>query len=152
MKRDIIFDMDGTLCDTSKRQHYLQGPRRNRNWVAFKEEAIQDAPHNDVIWLARLLKEAGCRLVICTARTEEEREVTVQWLKEVGKCYDLFDKIYMRANKDYRDDADIKLELLEQIRADGYDPYMVFDDRDRVVNAWRNKAKLRCMQVNHGDF
>lgn len=151
MKRDILFDMDGTLCDNSKRQHYLRRPSRDKDWVAFKKEALQDAPHNDVIWLARILKESGCRLVICTARTEDEREVTETWLKEVGKCFDLFDKIYMRADKDYRDDSEIKLELLEQIRTDGYDPYMVFDDRDRVVAAWR-KAGIRCMQVNYGNF
>ena len=57
----------------------------------------------------------------------------------------------MRAAADFRDDSVIKLELLAQMRADGFDPVLAFDDRDRVVAAWRS-AGIRCLQVADGAF
>jgi hypothetical protein len=57
----------------------------------------------------------------------------------------------MRKEGDHRDDDIIKLELLEQVRADGFEPIMAFDDRNRVVAAWRS-AGVPCAQVAPGDF
>ena len=44
-----------------------------------------------------------------------------------------------------------QIELLEQMRLDGWDPGMAFDDRSRVVKAWR-EAGIPCAQVAEGDF
>jgi hypothetical protein len=57
----------------------------------------------------------------------------------------------MRKLGDRRDDDIVKFELLEQIYEMGYEPVLVFDDRDRVVKMWR-AAGLRCFQVAPGDF
>lgn len=57
----------------------------------------------------------------------------------------------MRTAGDYRDDSIVKLELYHEMCDDGYDPYMVFDDRDRVVSMWRELG-VRCMQVDYGNF
>lgn len=57
----------------------------------------------------------------------------------------------MRAAKDYRDDGIIKIELFALMREDGYDPKIAFDDRDRVVKAWRD-AGLTCFQCAEGNF
>lgn len=52
---------------------------------------------------------------------------------------------------DHRDDAIIKIEFLQQIRDDGYEPIMAFEDRARVVAAWR-VAGVPCAQVAEGQF
>lgn len=57
----------------------------------------------------------------------------------------------MRRAGDHRGDDIIKLELLTQIKADGFDPIMAFEDRSRVVRAWRS-AGIPCAQVAEGDF
>jgi hypothetical protein len=57
----------------------------------------------------------------------------------------------MRKKGDYRDDAVVKIELLQQIRADGFNPLIAFDDRNRVVDAWRANGII-CAQVAPGDF
>lgn len=44
----------------------------------------------------------------------------------------------MRAAGDYRQDAIVKAEILEQILADGYEPFLVVDDRPQVVDMWRS--------------
>jgi hypothetical protein len=57
----------------------------------------------------------------------------------------------MRPANDHRQDNFIKFEILEQIRHEYGEPFMVFDDRDQVVNMWRENG-VRCMQVAPGDF
>ena len=59
--------------------------------------------------------------------------------------------LYMRPIGDRRDDDIIKIEILAQLKQEGYLPIMVFDDRNRVVKAWR-AAGLCCAQVAEGDF
>ena len=44
------------------------------------------------------------------------------------------------------------MELLkERIRKDGYEPFLVFDDRQRVVDMWRRNG-IQCCQVAPGDY
>jgi len=57
----------------------------------------------------------------------------------------------MRADKDHRNDDILKIEMLDRIRGDGFEPVMVFEDRSRVVRAWRS-AGIPCAQVADGDF
>lgn len=147
--KDIIVDVDGTLANCEHRQHFLRS--KPKNWKAFNAAILQDGVHHDIVWLVKTLKNANNRILICSARTDDLREKTIQWLHETAEMEGVYDKLYMRQAGDYRDDGIVKLELLEQIRNDGYDPTIVIDDRDRVVTAWR-QAGLRCLQVAPGNF
>lgn len=149
MFKTVIFDIDGTLANCEWRQGFLRS--KPRNWLAFKNGSINDTPHEDVIWMLKLLHSTGNKIIICSARTEDEREATVSWLNKVGVTPDFYERLYLREEKDYRDDGIVKKELLEQMRQDGFEPDMVFDDRDRVVKMWRENG-IRCFQVNYGDF
>ena len=146
---DIIVDIDGTLSDPEHRQHFVRS--KPRNWKAFNARIFDDPVQHDIVWLVRLFRSVGCRIVICSARTDDLRSITERWLKEKAGLDGVYEKLYMRAEKDYRDDDIVKRELLDTIRADGYDPVMVLDDRDRVVKIWRESG-LRCLQVQPGDF
>ena len=85
---------------------------------------------------------------IVSCRLEKYRSATEEWLNK----HDLpYEKLYMRRKGDRRDDTIVKFELLEQIQADGYDPVLVFEDRDRVVQMWRD-AGLKCLQVKPGEY
>jgi phosphoglycolate phosphatase-like HAD superfamily hydrolase len=141
-----IFDVDGTLSNTAHRQHYLA--TTPKNWAAWNAAMAEDSYHKDVIQFVRVAKKLDMCVVICTGREETEREVTENWLDDGGIDYD---GLYMRKKKDYRGDDDIKRELLAEIRADGYEPVLVFDDRNRVVDMWRAEG-IRCFQVAPGNF
>jgi phosphoglycolate phosphatase-like HAD superfamily hydrolase len=141
-----IFDVDGTLSDPSHRKHWIASAPKN--WAAWNASMAEDGYHADVIQFVRVAKAAGMPVVICTGREETEREVTEKWLWEGIIDYD---KLYMRKKKDYRGDDVIKRELLAEIRADGYEPVLVFDDRNRVVDMWRAEG-IRCFQVAPGNF
>lgn len=149
--RTVIVDIDGTVADGTHRQHHVRKEKgQKKDWKSFNDLMHLDKPHDDIIWLVKSLKGLGCKIVFCSGRNEGNREVTVKWLDEVG-LGGTYERLYMRASLDYRDDSIIKKELLDQLRADGYDPFLVIDDRNRVVEMWRREG-LRCLQVADGDF
>ena len=141
-----VFDVDGTLSDPTHRKHWISSAPKN--WAAWNAAMAEDSYHADIIQFVRIAKAHGMAVVICTGREETEREVTEKWLWEGIIDYA---KLYMRKKKDYRGDDVIKRELLAEIRADGYEPVLVFDDRDRVVAMWRSEG-IRCLQVAPGNF
>ena len=70
--------------------------------------------------------------------------------KELGDFLPTSDtkiNLYMRSENDYRPDHEVKSALLDQMRIDGFDPKLVFDDRASVVKMWRVRG-LRCLQVD----
>lgn len=77
----------------------------------------------------------------------------MRWLKRYIFPNDHINDIplYMRTAGDKRPDDVVKEELLAKIRADGYEPFLVFDDRQRVVDMWRRNG-IQCCQVAPGDF
>jgi hydroxymethylpyrimidine pyrophosphatase-like HAD family hydrolase len=144
--RDIIVDLDGTVADCSHRQHYVN--TKPSNWQAFEAGIPHDAPHQHVIDLVNTLYKAGWTIILCSGRGEQSRRDTESWLSRHGVNYH---RLYMRAAGDYRRDDIVKMELLDQILAEGYNPSFALDDRDQVVVAWRSRG-IPCFQVAPGDF
>ena len=145
--RVIVFDIDGTLANIEHRRHWVAS--KPKNWPAFNAAMKYDTPNADIVWLLDSLRsQPTTRIVICSGRGSETRAVTEQWLADhVG----LFDALYMRAEKDYRKDSIVKVELLEQIRKDFANPWLWVDDRQQVVDAIRGEG-IRVLQVAPGDF
>lgn len=141
-----IFDIDGTLADNKHRTHHLES--KPKDWDAYHKGVELDGVFKHVAQIARSLADTG-EIVYCSGRHDGQREITQLWLQDVAglPCYGL----YMRKEGDHRPDHVIKLELLAEIRADGYEPVMAFDDRNSVVKMWRD-AGIPCAQVADGDF
>jgi hypothetical protein len=57
----------------------------------------------------------------------------------------------MRKYGDFRQDSIVKQEIYEQLIAPDYDILCVLDDRQQVVDMWR-EIGLTCLQVAPGDF
>lgn len=57
----------------------------------------------------------------------------------------------MRRKGDYRPDEIIKKEIFDNYILGQYDVICVFDDRNKVVDIWRENKLLTC-QVEQGDF
>lgn len=149
-RRAVIFDIDGTLADCTHRRHLVDHVHYEatmpKNWPEFKRLATFDPVIEPVLRVLRALWQNN-HVVLCTGRDDEQREQTREWLSKNRVPYSA---LYMRANKDYRDDAIVKRELLTQIR-EMYDPWLVVDDRQRVVDMWRQEG-LVCLQCAPGNF
>ena len=98
--------------------------------------------------MAIALQKAGHRIIIATGRNRSQRAITLKQLFANGL---VFEQIYMRSDNDYRQDYVLKKELLQKMRANGFNPKMVFDDRSSVIQMWRDEG-LKAIQVAPGDF
>ncbi len=144
MKPCYIFDIDGTLADCSHRLHHIQ--KQPKDWDSFFAACTHDEPIKHMVDLAKSLP---LPIICVSGRSDAVRYETDYWLRvKAGICPD---GLYMRRAGDHRDDDILKIVMLEQIRADGWEPVMAFDDRTRVVKAWRT-AGIPCAQVAEGDF
>ena len=145
----VIFDIDGTLAhfDADRLGHLVHG--EEKHWEAF-HEAMSEAPV--IAPVARLLthlKAGGEQIVLCSGRPFGWQPRTEAWLSQNGIP---FDAIYLRQpDEDALPDPVVKSRALSRIRADGYAPWLVVDDRSSVVAFWR-EAGLTCLQCAPGDF
>lgn len=141
-----IFDIDGTLANIDHRLHLLYGGEASR-WDAFFAAMSDDQIVSPVRDLLRCVYEARHAVVICSGRPERYRDTTEDWLSAHGV---FFDALYMRPDGDTRPDHIVKAQLLRGIREDGYQPFIVIDDRQSVVDMWREEG-LTCLQCAPGE-
>ncbi|QDP66903.1 MAG: putative polynucleotide kinase [Prokaryotic dsDNA virus sp.] len=160
MKRAIICDVDGTvsLMDFKKRTPY--------EYI----KANEDKPNQPVIDLVlNTAKAFECYIVFVSAR---ENVSFSSKRSEHNNAYDLtkwwihrhvFDRmaaptgipgweLLLRDYGDHRKDSFCKYDIYKKEIAHRYDVKYVFDDRNQVVDMWRNALGLQCMQVADGNF
>ena len=144
--KTYIFDIDGTIANTDHRVHHLHSSPKD--WNSWHAKSQEDTPYWEIVDLIDMAMEKDIKIVLCTGRDEKCRPETEKWFAEHAIHYDI---LMMRPRGDRRDDTVVKYEMLEQLRDMGYNPVLVFDDRNRVVDMWR-AAGLRCLQVQPGEY
>lgn len=142
----VIFDIDGTLADVTHRRALVECEKPD--WKAFNGAIGADTPHHTVVRLLWQLQWAGNKIVLCSGRDGQYRQLTEYWMLRNDIQYDA---LFMRSVGDRRKDHIIKVELLADIRAAGFNPWLVVDDRDSVVAMWREQG-LTCLQCAPGNF
>lgn len=140
--RAILCDIDGTLADCRHRLHHVL-PGTKRDWNAFFAAMGEDIPIDPVADLVIAARCGAVSLVLCSGRPETYRPETEAWLKRYTIHYD---QLYMRPAGDTRADNIVKGEMLDRIKSDGWDPFIVIDDRESVVRMWRERG-LVCLQA-----
>lgn len=133
----VIFDIDGTLA-------HCNGKRGFFEWNKVGLDDVDHRVRN------ALLNYQQCRynIIIMSGRDGICREETEEWLKE---NYITYDCLFMRQVNDMRKDSVIKEELYREHVEPFYNVEVIFDDRNCVVNRWREMG-LKCFQVAEGDF
>lgn len=138
--RAVIFDIDGTLSDATHRLHHITNG--HRNWDAFFGSMGEDPCHEPIRDLVFTMGRDRNHILLCSGRPDDYRAVTEAWLSEHDIPYDA---LYMRPAGDTRADYIVKAQLLAGMREDGYEPWLVIDDRPSVVAMWREQG-LTCLQ------
>jgi phosphoserine phosphatase len=146
MTNIVVFDIDGTLANIEHRRSFVA--TKPKNWKAFNAGIVNDTPYHDIVNLTQVFHHTFHRVILCSGRGEENRAVTEKQMEDFIVPYE---KLFMRPAKDNRQDYIVKVELLQQIRAEFGEPWLWFDDRTQVVNAIRSEG-VRVLQVAPGDF
>ncbi len=146
-KQTIIFDVDGTIADVEHRRHFVV--QRPADWKSFKEETINDTPVEWVCDLAKRHIARGDDVAFFSARNESQRDVTEKQISEwIG---DGHKGLFLRPDGDFRPDEEFKSDLADKFEEFGGKIDIVFDDRNKVVDMWRQRGTT-CVQVAEGDF
>lgn len=131
----VLCDIDGTLA--------IMGDRSPYDWSKVGVDTVNQDIRHLLIPLAH-----DKDIILVSGRDESCREQTIAWLEENDVPYD---KLIMRKEGDNRKDVIVKQEIyLDHIQGQ-YNVTAVFDDRDQVVDMWREQG-LTCLQVNYGSF
>ena len=150
----IIIDIDGTISNLDHRLYHIR--KQPRDYNSFFAAMTEDTPIQDTLWLIDLLitayyEEPDFVFFICTGRPEDYRRQTEEWLREYAmRLRNVVNNIFMRPSKDFRKDSIIKNEMRQKIEGKGFNIRVVLEDRQSVVDMWRENG-ITCLQVNQWD-
>jgi predicted kinase len=133
----IICDLDGTLAIIHNRSPY------------DAKSCETDLLNEPIAEILKTYHQKGTKIILMSGREDNAKQQTINWLHYNRIQYDA---LYMRKAGDSRKDAVVKKELFEQHINDPFFVAFVLDDRNQVVDLWRNELGLACLQVNYGDF
>ena len=133
----IMCDLDGTLA-------LLNG--RNPYDGEACEEDVLNQPIYDIL---KTYHDLGHKILLLSGRTDNAQPQTERWLAKHKVPYDM---LIMRKHTDVRRDSIVKQEIFNENIKGKYFVRFVLDDRNQVVDMWRQDLGLPCLQVNYGDF
>ena len=146
-KKVVIFDVDGTIADCEHRRHFVT--QQPADWKSFRAETRFDTPVEWVCDIAKRFIAQGDDVAFFSARNESEREITeLQIKKWIGEDHS---GLFLRPDGDFRPDEEFKSDLADRFEELGGKIDLVFDDRNKVVDMWRQRGTT-VVQVAEGDF
>ena len=140
-----MFDLDGVLSDAATRQHFIEAGRRD--WNRFFEACADDPLIEEVARLLELLDE-DLRIILLTGRPVRVQPQTLAWLAR----YDLrWDLLIMRDFGDYSAAREFKQWTVFDLRKEGFDLRLAFEDDRRNVEMFRNEG-VPCIYIHSGYY
>jgi hypothetical protein len=141
----VVVDIDGVLSDATRRQHYLESPRRD--WRAFFDACGDDPVIEEVRTLLDLLNPS-LRVVLLTARPERVHHLTEAWLHRYHIRWDL---LLMRPWGDYEMSRDFKEASVWELRSYGFELRLAIEDDRRNVEMFRGEG-VPCIYFHSGYY
>jgi len=144
----VIADLDGTIALIDHRRHWLDAERHpemtsDERWRKFFAESVNDQPNWPVIHTLHALQCAGYYIHVFSARSDEVREQTLDWLEVFNAPYH---HLRMRAAGDFTPDEELKRQWIAEYNLSLI--LCVFDDRPKVIWMWKS---LGLFVFNWGD-
>jgi len=134
----IICDIDGTLAHMGNRSPF--------EWGKVGIDTVNEPVANIVDDYYDISE--GTTVILLSGRDSVCRPETQQWLHDNGIRYHC---LYMRPEGSMEKDCIVKRKLFDDHVRDKYNVLFVLDDRNQVVEMWRDLG-LTCLQVAPGDF
>lgn len=144
MKRKAyIFDVDGTLANVDSILHHIV-KHKNRETEHFKKdfdtfhaESVGVPAHPEVVDMAWDAINEGFDIIVVTARREYWRAHTAYWLHAIANVPHV--ALFMRQDKDFRPDYEIKKDILEHIQQ-FWEVVHAVDDNPKVIRLWEENG------------
>jgi predicted kinase len=138
----IISDIDGTIALNEEHRGTYDYTKVSKDFPNDPViQVINDYLRDD---------EPDRNILFMSGRDDSCRNDTALWIKEHLRLSPI--QLFMRKTGDRRKDSIVKRELFEEHIRGKYNIDFVLDDRNQVVDMWRNELGLTCLQVAEGDF
>jgi len=149
----VIFDLDGTLALIDDRRALATKDNGKMDWDVFfdPKNIVLDKPNWPVILMLQTLQRDGHRIVIFSGRSKATKDATRAWLNDFHIKFDVLKMRPTAGGMKFMKDDKLKKIWLDDLFQDKKQILGVFDDRDQVVQMWRDNG-LTCFQVAPGDF
>lgn len=127
----VIVDVDDTLCDVSSIRHLYAEPDEFR---AFTLASRGCQPRQEVLdWCHQHFREHGYALLVVTGRSDDFRNITVDWLDEHLPLP--YAGLWMRPTGHYGSNARVKREIHAEL-ASSFDIRAAIDDDPLIAEMW----------------
>lgn len=145
----VLCDLDGTIANIEERLKHIQG--EYKDWESFYAEINTDTLRKEVLEdVLDTIDVMGYDLFLVTGRNEKYRNETVRWLKK--HCPELLDEakcIFMRGEKDFRPDTEVKQDIVSMIGSENI--HLVYDDLPHILDMYR-KHKIATIDCGEGGY
>jgi hypothetical protein len=143
--RAVVVDIDGVLSNAASRQHYLEEPIPD--WEGFFDACGEDPIIEEMHRLLDLL-DRDLVIVLLTARPARVRPMTHRWLRHYDFRWHL---LVMRPWGDYLSARAFKRESVRDLRTQGYELALAFEDDPRNVDMFRSEG-IPCVYIHSGYY
>ncbi len=138
LPKAILCDIDGTLA------HGIGVTRKPHEYHKVESDTVDET-------IKSIVNNYPGKVILMSGRPEGCRQATERWLQKHNIAYDF---LYMRSHDHYvaqTKDYLVKEELYNSYIRGKYNIEFVLDDRNQVVEKWREMG-LKVLQVADGDF
>ena len=136
----VIVDMDGTLANVSSIRHLVDGINSKKDFNAFHKASEFVPANKQAVDFCVRHHKAGRKVLILTARMRMWEGATTRFLdRELAPHAPYVKPIFMRADRDYRKDREIKTEIFDEI-SQHYNIVAACDDNPAIVELWEEKG------------
>jgi hypothetical protein len=137
----VIVDIDGTVADMAGRKPF--------DWA----KCVNDQPIKHIVKLVKMYYKTGHKIIFISGRDGSIIDQTRKWIENhIGKDIAADCDIHLKTTGSYEPDTFYKYNVYQKHIEGVYNVELVLEDRDRVVDLWRNKANVPCLQVDYGNF
>ena len=133
----ILVDLDGTLYEHVARTPYQY------------DLVYTDRVFKHILEIVNLYHKAGYKILLASGRPDSCMTDT---RRALARDYVPVHALWMRKTGDDRADLHVKLDIFNENIRRYYNVVLSLDDRDQVVDLYRNMLKLPTLQVANGNF
>lgn len=144
----VICDIDGTIADTTHRQHFVDVKEgEKKDWKGFFGAMNEDIVREDTKKALMGHMAKGKTVIFLSARPEKYQEITSRWLAKNFLTFAY--TVIMRKDSDKRPDTEVKKDMFEQHFPDKEVVHAIYDDRPSIIRLWKSMG-LNVIDVGKG--